>query len=884
MAGVTIDIPGIGNVEAKNAATEATLKDILKVMQSMNKAIGGAASSSSSGSSSSGSSGGGSSSVGKASAATSGALNKLSNVAGQAAGSMLSLALNSGQVISSFANVGDSVEKAAGMFSKIPVIGPVFAAVAQAATATVDSFQKASAGGASFGGSLQSFSASASAAGMTMDKFAGLVAKNGESMRFLGGNTDDGAKRFANIAGSLRKVSGDLYNLGYSTEDVNEGLANYTKLAMQGGKNSNMTNAQLVSGTKSYLKEMDLLAKVTGETRKQQEDAQAKLAQDAQYQAAMAGMSEDVAASFRNTVTGLPGPLRDVAKDIMATGTATTEESQKFMATMPESAAMMRDFAAKTQRGEEISLAERNKLNETLRKEGKAAGEQYKDVGRYSKEFATQTNQYTAAANIGKDALLSGSKAQDAATKKKENEAAQMEKAKQALAEMSNGFQMALVNSGVLSTLMAAFKLVGGLVMDYVVPTFNVLAGVVTLVGSYLVDNLKPVFEAIGTFLKDTVYPAFLQVAAIIMTDVVPVLKTIGGVIVDTVWPALQSIGGVINDYILPVFKSVATFMLDNLTPILLGLGTALVGYSGYLLITNIAQIASAAATTALTAVTWLATTAMSAFSLPVLAAVAGVVLLVAGFKALYDKGWSFGSVIEALQDNFTRFMLMLEDAINGLRSLIPNAMGGISEEEAKKRQAITDATRKELDDKEKARDAVREATAKERSADAKKEERAEAAAKIDKKITGMKAGHAGDLKDANDKEKAAKAEGIKKDYNDPIALLKAEAEQQKSGFIKDKPANATAGADATKKSIEAKADADKQAAEKAKAEEEAKKKEAESTGTAGSKPAQETPESLLASLNTKLDQLIKINKSAADVGEKQLSVQRGLSGNIYAA
>ena len=30
MAGVTIDIPGIGNVEAKNAATEATLREILK--------------------------------------------------------------------------------------------------------------------------------------------------------------------------------------------------------------------------------------------------------------------------------------------------------------------------------------------------------------------------------------------------------------------------------------------------------------------------------------------------------------------------------------------------------------------------------------------------------------------------------------------------------------------------------------------------------------------------------------------------------------------------------------------------------------------------------------------------------------------------------------
>ena len=37
MASVFIDIPGVGNVEAKNAATEATLKEILKVMQGVQR-------------------------------------------------------------------------------------------------------------------------------------------------------------------------------------------------------------------------------------------------------------------------------------------------------------------------------------------------------------------------------------------------------------------------------------------------------------------------------------------------------------------------------------------------------------------------------------------------------------------------------------------------------------------------------------------------------------------------------------------------------------------------------------------------------------------------------------------------------------------------------
>jgi hypothetical protein len=403
-------------------------------------------------------------------------------------------------------------------------------------------------------------------------------------------------------------------------------------------------------------------------------------------------------------------------------------------------------------------------------------------------------------------------------------------------------------------------------------------------VGTYLIDNLKPVFEAIGSFLKNTVYPAFLQVAAVVMTDVVPFLQEMGRMISENIWPALQSMGSAISDYLQPIFESVGGFISDNLTPILYGLGASLAAYGVWLAASTVAGWIHTAATAAASlGIGGLAAAAWAAAA-PILAIVAPVLAIVGLFVYLYKQGWTFGTAMEGLKDNFSRFMIMLEDTINGLRSLIPNALGGISEEEAKKRKEVTDAARKELDDKEKVRDAQREATVKERESDKKKEERAEAAAKIDKKITGLKAGHAGDLKDANDKEKAAKAEGIKKDYGgSTIDLLKAEAAQQKSGFIKDKPANATAGADATKKTIEAKSEADKQAADKAKADEEAKKKK-EADGSPSTKPVQETPESLLASLNTKLDQLIKINKSAADVGEKQLSVQRGLTGNIYAA
>jgi hypothetical protein len=44
----------------------------------------------------------------------------------------------------------------------------------------------------------------------------------------------------------------------------------------------------------------------------------------------------------------------------------------------------------------------------------------------------------------------------------------------------------------------------------------------------------------------------------------------------------------------------------------------------------------------------------------------------------------------------------------------------------------------------------------------------------------------------------------------------------------------------------------------------------------------QETPESLLAQLNTKMDQLIQVSKRTADLNDRQLSVQKGLTSDLY--
>jgi hypothetical protein len=89
----------------------------------------------------------------------------------------------------------------------------------------------------------------------------------------------------------------------------------------------------------------------------------------------------------------------------------------------------------------------------------------------------------------------------------------------------------------------------------------------------------------------------------------------------------------------------------------------------------------------------------------------------------------------------------------------------------------------------------------------------------------------------------------------------------------------AAAGADAQRRQIEDRAKTEADA--KIKAEEDAKKLQ---QGKSVSAAPPESAESLLAGLNNKMEQLIKVNKAVADLAERQLSVQKGFGNNVFAS
>jgi hypothetical protein len=491
MASVFIDIPGVGNVEAKNAATESTLRELLKVMQAVQKNTKDL-----------GDGGGGGPAPADDDDGPKGPMAELGksfgklsktimpviggfNAVGSALGSVAS-------IIGGFANVGDSLEHAA---QQIPIFGGLLGTVAAAAVKTNDALLAASKSGATFGGSIQQFSAAASAAGMTMDKFGALVARNGDGMLAFGSTTEAGAKNFASVSKALRQTSGDLYALGFSTEDINQGLASYGSLMRTQGLQGKQSNEQMVNGAKTYLKELDAMAKITGEERSVKESQMKALAQDAQFQAAMAGQSAEARQSFLTTVGKIPGPLQGFVKDFLATGTLTTEETQRIGAMMGGDVMNeLQSMRNKMQSGQALTAEEQDRLAKIMKK---SAEQQLKNAGT-SLAGATEMHGATAAVasalQINEDANKKTAEEQRAAALEASGFNKKMQESQQRLAEFSNGFQIALANSGMIDFLMGAFEVMATLVKTFVVPAFEAIGQVLPLIatamGVYLVAML----------------------------------------------------------------------------------------------------------------------------------------------------------------------------------------------------------------------------------------------------------------------------------------------------------------------------------------------------------------------------------------------------------
>jgi hypothetical protein len=855
MASVFIDIPGIGNVEAKNAATESTLREILKAMQGVQKNTkdGGGGSDNKGG-------GGDNKNTTQKLMSMAGrageSLGKFSKAVMPAVGAIAGFTDGLVKTISTFANVGDSVERAADVFSGIPIVGTMFTAVASAAQKVTDSYLSVTKSGATFGGSINNFAASATAAGMTMDKFGALISRNGAGMLGLASNTEEGAKRFSQISKALRTSSGDLYALGYSTEDINQGLATYSANLRQQGLQGKKSNAELAAGAKNYLKEIDMLAKITGEERSAKEAQMKALLADAQFNAAMAGKDENVRKDFANFVGGFGPKMGGFVKDFIATGTTTTEANAKIAAMLGTDVMnQLTGIRQKMLRNERLTDAEQDLVKKAAKKASEAQMIQSGGALAASREMDDATGAMVESMGYTDNAHQDARKAQENAAAGTDKMNEKMQKAQQMLAGFSNSFQMALANSGMLDLMLKAFQFVAGFVQTFLVPAFQILSTIITGISSIVTDYL---------------YPAFLHIADYITQTVAPIFKAMGEFIDTSVTPIFRTMGEFVDTELMPIFRAMGEFIDKNLSTILDGLGIALAVLAGRYLIQNGLELVRTGITVAGNIAMGLwnlavgaGAAAMALLTSPVFLVIAGVTALWLIFKKLGGDTKIVGDMFSWMGLKMKDWWLQLKEGLFSLLNKIPGMRGDFDEDlkEIQEERKQNAEQRNELEQGIVKRAAENRAKLDEQQT----KEQAARHQRLDQKILGQK-------ESANAKQQAAI--DAKRNLDDTESnLLLDEAKRQKSAYIKDQPSTSASNI------ASAKAALTPEAAQKAQA-------AAETGGTQPTTTApsttQESPATLLASLNNKMDQLISVNRRVFEVAENQLSVQKGLTGNLY--
>jgi len=884
---VTVDIPGIGVVVANNAASEATLKEILKAIQ------GGEGGGYKKGAKPSdakknetkdggGDGGGGGGNSGKGAYNLGKTLGTMVRPAQMLVGGFMALGASTTSLIQSFANAGDTFSGAAAVFSKVPVLGGIFGAVAGAADKVLGSYQAATASGATFGGSINNFAASASAAGMTMDKFGGLIARNGEALMTLGGTTENGAKQFAQMSKDMRnsKIGEQLYGLGMTTEQVNQGMATYMKIYGANGSLQGKSTKEIAQGAGQYLKELDALAKITGQNREELQKEQEARMKDAQFRAATANLDEKQAKMMNNFISSFPKEQQEAVKEMIATGNITSEAGVMLNNSMPGLAQSIIAQGNAVKSGVQVSQDSYDRIYANGVAEAKLNSKS--EDARTQALYNTQQfgNAYIGMAELAKRDIDGKKKAMTEQEKAQAAQAAAMEKAKQNIAAVSNSFQMVLANSGLLNTLMSAFEWAANFTMQYLVPAFQIFSSVISGLWGFIETNLGPAMNSLGNILTTYVWPAFQTLAAFFVVDFLPG--------VTNAFNNLMPVFAAVADFLLPPIKAVAEFIMDNFTPILIGVAGLLAVWGAGILASNAINLVNNGLRLAESG-QLLASIAgflgVNATLLPFIAIGAAVVV---GMTALWIVFKKFGGDLEVIKLGFNIWWTTWKAIMNSFKLGIYELLDLIPGLDYSKEIEDTKA-----DIKKNAETIVEDAAAiqtrmahNREEADKKEQKREDVKAGLDLKKLQQSQKHGAGMEAANKKEEDARNKQVALNYDDPTALLKGFAQQQNSALIKNPESNMAKSVDGAKQSVVADVEA-KTAAEKAAKEKEGAKEvlNAGASGngsTAAPATTQESPASLLASLNTKMDQLIKHSAQTTTNTYQQVVATKALSHDLY--
>ena len=270
-----------------------------------------------------------------------GAAGNLTSVFGKVVNAGTGLA---GTLLTGKQNISDYTSALAGNTDLLGKNGKAVAnlvnGLAQFAEGALQEYQALTGFGASFGKEMVNIKVAAAEMGMTTEEMVGFLKDNSEGLRAFGGTTDIAINRFKAFSKEVldSQVGTELRKLGYTANDINEGLALYGEITARNARGEQLTVQQQAAGAQNLLVELDGLAKITGKNRSQLADEMKERRRQGDVAAFLSGKTAEEQQVFNTQLLEIQSKLgknaADAFVDVALRGAPTTETTRNAMLAM----------------------------------------------------------------------------------------------------------------------------------------------------------------------------------------------------------------------------------------------------------------------------------------------------------------------------------------------------------------------------------------------------------------------------------------------------------------------------------------------------------------------------------------------------------------------
>lgn len=245
--------------------------------------------------------------------------------------------------------VTGTISAVSGLLGKIPVLGSTFAALGDAAAETAnfafgqvqqgfDSFQELSRAGITASDGISGVATRMREAHMPIQTYTKLLAENSANLAYFSESAIDGGKKFSTIMNNMAGEAGKpLRRLGLSVEEIGQTVVDFQKLNQRLGYEQTLTQSQLQQKSMDYAAELDLVAKLTGQNRKDLQKAREEQASDARFRAKLnelyAQNKTDEAIALNDYITTLKQQSPELARAAMDLSTGFINSDAAIKAT-----------------------------------------------------------------------------------------------------------------------------------------------------------------------------------------------------------------------------------------------------------------------------------------------------------------------------------------------------------------------------------------------------------------------------------------------------------------------------------------------------------------------------------------------------------------------